>query len=370
MILYNSSPVFMLSQMSCYRLQNILTALPACVNITYNPQPCYLIFTSPPSNNSRVLCSGYSSKNQVKKMEAGHHDLSKVTVFGDPQLLQRKIDAVRLAGPAKLQVIADFDGTLTNYFVNGRRGQSSHGILKQGNAEYDDKRQALYEYYHPLEFSPTIPIEEKTKLMEEWWGKTHNLLIEGGLTYDAIKESVASSAIAFRDGVVELFEFLEERDIPVLIFSAGLADIIEEVLRQKVHRSFKNVKIVSNRMVFDNDGRLISFKGKLIHSLNKNEHALEMAAPVHEHFGDGDGPINDNASVKKRTNVLLLGDHLGDLGMSDGLDYETRISAGFLNDNIENNLSNYCKAFDVVYLNDAPMWGVVKLVSQMCSTVN
>jgi 5'-nucleotidase len=70
--------------------------------------------------------------------------------------------------------------------------------------------------------------------------------------------------------------------------------------------------------------------GKLIHSLNKNEHALEMAAPVHEHFGDGDGPINDNASVKKRTNVLLLGDHLGDLGMSDGLDYETRISAGFL----------------------------------------
>ncbi|KAJ6717440.1 5'-NUCLEOTIDASE [Salix purpurea] len=364
MILYNSSPVFMLSQMSCYRLQNILTALPACINITYSPQPCYFTFTSPPSNNSRVLCY------QVKKMEAGHHDLSKVTVAGDPQLLQKKIDAVRLAGPSKLQVIADFDGTLTKYFVNGRRGQSSHGILKQGNAEYDDKRQALYEYYHPLEFSPTIPIQEKTKLMEDWWGKTHNLLIEGGLTYDAIKESVSSSAIAFRDGVVELFEFLEERNIPVLIFSAGLADIIEEVLRQKVHRSFKNVKIVSNRMVFDNNGRLISFKGKLIHSLNKNEHALEMAAPVHEHFGDVDGPINDNASVKERTNVLLLGDHLGDLGMSDGLDYETRISAGFLNDNIENNLVNYRKAFDVVYLNDAPMWGVVKLVSQMCSTVN
>ncbi|CAK7325174.1 unnamed protein product [Dovyalis caffra] len=314
-------------------------------------------------------------------MEEGHHDLSKDTVVGDPQLLQKKIDAVRLGGPAKLQVIADFDGTLTKYFVNGCRGQSSHGILRQGNAEYDDKRQALYEHYHPLEFSPTIPVEEKTKLMEEWWGKTHNLLIEGGLTYDAIRESVAGSAIAFRDGVVEFFEFLEERDIPVLIFSAGLADIIEEVslqdmlsgdsvLRQKVHRSFKNVKIVSNRMVFDNDGRLISFKGKLIHSLNKNEHALEMAAPVHEHFGDADGPINDNASVKKRTNVLLLGDHLGDLGMSDGLDYETRISAGFLNDNIENNLSSYRKAFDVVYLNDAPMWGVVKLVSQMCSTVN
>ena len=51
----------------------------------------------------RVLCY------QVKKMEAGHHDLSKVTVAGDPQLLQKKIVAVRLAGPSKLQVFLFFD---------------------------------------------------------------------------------------------------------------------------------------------------------------------------------------------------------------------------------------------------------------------
>ncbi|KAL5999266.1 hypothetical protein ACLOJK_040716 [Asimina triloba] len=121
-----------------------------------------------------------------------------------------------------------------------------------------------------------------------------------------------------------------ERDVPVLIFSAGLADIIEEVLRQKLHRSFKNVRIVSNRMVFNDDGRLVGFKGKTIHVLNKNEHALEMAAPVHDHLGDDDGTADDTASVKKRTNVLLLGDHLGDLGMSDGLNYENRIAVGFL----------------------------------------
>lgn len=72
------------------------------------------------------------------------------------------------------------------------------------------------------------------------------------------------------------------------------------------------------------------YAGKTIHSLNKNEHALDMAAPLHEHFGDTDGPNYDNASVKNRTNVLLLGDHIGDLGMSDGLKYETRISVGFL----------------------------------------
>lgn len=46
---------------------------------------------------------------------------------------------------------------------------ASHGLLQQGNQVYDAKRQALYEYYHPLEISPDIPIEEKTKLMEEWY---------------------------------------------------------------------------------------------------------------------------------------------------------------------------------------------------------
>lgn len=296
-------------------------------------------------------------------------DRSKVAepVVGDLHFLQNKIDAIKRAGPSKLQVIADFDATLTRYWINGSRGQSSHSLLQQGNPEYDSKRHQLYEHYHPLEFSPTIPIEEKAGLMEEWWGKTHALLIEGGLTYDAIKKSVANANIAFRDGVVELFEFLEEKNIPVLIFSAGLADIIEEVLRQKLHRSFKNVKVVSNRMSFDENGCLVSFIGKTIHVLNKNEHALDMAGPIHDQFGQVDGPTNNYASVKSRTNVLLLGDHIGDLGMSDGLEYENRISVGFLNDNVENCLDSYREAFDVLYLNDASMWGVVKLASGLCS---
>ncbi|KAL6552624.1 hypothetical protein OROHE_007988 [Orobanche hederae] len=307
-------------------------------------------------------------------------------MVGDPQLLQSKITSIRLGGPSKLQVIADFDATLTKYWIDGQRGHSSHGLLQQGNPEYDLKRQKLYEHYHPLEIDPTIPLDEKAKLMEEWWEKTHALLTEGGLTYSAIESSVAKSRIAFRDGVTELFELLEvlyepnpllpmgfgfERsNVPVLIFSAGLADIIEEVLRQKLHKSFKNVRIVSNRMDFDQNGNLVSFKGKTIHVLNKNEHAIDMAGPVHDQLGDVNGVAADISSVKLRTNVLLLGDHIGDLGMSDGLNYSTRISVGFLNDNIEGSCDSYRNAFDVIYMNDTSMRGVVKLVSQLCSTVD
>lgn len=45
----------------------------------------------------------------------------------------------------------------------------SHALLQQENPEYDLKRQKLYEYYHPLEIDPAIPLDEKAKLMEEWY---------------------------------------------------------------------------------------------------------------------------------------------------------------------------------------------------------
>ncbi|KHN06641.1 Cytosolic 5'-nucleotidase III [Glycine soja] len=177
-------------------------------------------------NNNYICRVSFSSSVCGKNLQMEEMKVASDLLVGDPASLEKKIDAIRFG--------------------------ASHGLLQQGNPEYNAKRHQLYEYYHPLEFSPTIGLEEKTKLMEEWWGKTQGLLVEGGLTYDSIRQSVGNANIPFREG---------ERDAPVLIFSAGLADIIEEVLRQKLHRSFKNVRIVSNRMVFDDDGRLVTFKG-------------------------------------------------------------------------------------------------------------
>lgn len=36
---------------------------------------------------------------------------------------------------------------------------------------------------------------------------------------------------------------------------------IYQVFTQKLHRSFENIKIISNRMLFDDNGQLVSFKG-------------------------------------------------------------------------------------------------------------
>ncbi len=55
---------------------------------------------------------------------------------------------------------------------------------------------------------------------------------------------------ARREGCSELMERLHAHDVPLLVFSAGLGNVIEEVLRQQAH-IHDNVKIVSNMMSFN-----------------------------------------------------------------------------------------------------------------------
>lgn len=54
----------------------------------------------------------------------------------------------------------------------------------------------------------------------------------------------------FREGYENFFDKLHEHNIPVFIFSAGIGDILEEVIHQAgVYHP--NVKVVSNFMDFD-----------------------------------------------------------------------------------------------------------------------
>lgn len=56
--------------------------------------------------------------------------------------------------------------------------------------------------------------------------------------------------LSIRDGYKGFFDLLDEHHIPLLIFSAGVGDVLEEVIHQnQVFRP--NVRIISNYMDFD-----------------------------------------------------------------------------------------------------------------------
>lgn len=152
---------------------------------------------------------------------------------------------------------------------------------------------------------------------------------------------------ALRDGTHEIFSLAHEMNVPVLVFSAGLGDSIQAVLRHE-QIMLPNVKLVSNFLKYDS-GLVDGFSDEypLIHTFNKNETVLEGT----EYYD----------MVHNRTNVILMGfvfilihlqvnfflnnfpypiflyysDSLADAGMAEGVPKTSSIlKIGFLFDHV------------------------------------
>ncbi|CAJ1076200.1 cytosolic 5'-nucleotidase 3-like [Xyrichtys novacula] len=259
----------------------------------------------------------------------------------DPQKVQEILESMVKAGSNTVQVISDFDMTLTRFAYNGKRCPTCHNILDNSDlisSECKEKLKELLNTYYPIEIDSSRSIEEKLPLMVEWWTKAHELLVQQEIRKDLLAGVVRTSDAMLREGYEVFFNRLRDHSIPLLIFSAGIGDILEEVIRQaEVFHS--NVKVFSNYMDFDESGVLKAFKGELIHIYNKREGALLNTG----HFQE----------LRTRPNVLLLGDSLGDLTMADGVqDMENILKIGFLNDKVEERKPSYLDSYDIVLVKD------------------
>ncbi|XP_029382884.1 7-methylguanosine phosphate-specific 5'-nucleotidase-like [Echeneis naucrates] len=272
-------------------------------------------------------------------------ELSKGSVLiRERSRVEETLQAMRRAGVSSLQVISDFDRTLTRFTHNGKTVATTHNILDNRllmNEDATRKMKELLNTYYPIEIDSNRSAEEKLPLMVEWWTKVHELLIQQKIRKDMLTQAVKESNAMLRDGYKEFFEHLAEHQVPLLIFSAGVGDILEEVIRQnQVFHS--NVHIISNYMDFDQTGVLQAFKGPLIHTFNKREGALSHAAGLRE--------------LQGRPNVLLLGDSLGDLTMADGVSKPHNIlTIGFLNDQVEERKELYANSFGIILVKDETM---------------
>ncbi|KAJ2950404.1 hypothetical protein O0L34_g8646 [Tuta absoluta] len=131
------------------------------------------------------------------------------------------------------------------------------------------------------------------------------------------------------------------QQVPVLVFSAGLGESVTAALKAADYL-LPNVKVVSNFLEFDEQDRIIGIKGEVIHTYNKNETAIK-GTDYYE-------------MVKSRSNVILMGDNIGDAGMAEGMEHcDVVIKVGFLGHKAEGNLENYLNKFDIVLVNEPTM---------------
>uniref|UniRef100_A0A8C4LAS8 5'-nucleotidase, cytosolic IIIB n=1 Tax=Equus asinus TaxID=9793 RepID=A0A8C4LAS8_EQUAS len=153
------------------------------------------------------------------------------------------------------EVISDFDMTLSRFAYNGKRCPSSHNILDDSKIISEECRKELkmlLHHYYPIEIDPHRTIKEKLPHMVEWWTKAHNLLCQQKIQKSQIAQVVRESNAMLREGYKTFFNTLYQNNVPLFIFSAGIGDILEEIIQQmKVFHP--NIHIVSNYMDFDED---------------------------------------------------------------------------------------------------------------------
>uniref|UniRef100_A0A3Q4BLP3 Uncharacterized protein n=1 Tax=Mola mola TaxID=94237 RepID=A0A3Q4BLP3_MOLML len=145
------------------------------------------------------------------------------------------------------KVISDFDMTLTRFAHNGKRCPTSYS---NSPLKFSLQLKELLNKYYPIEINASLSVEEKLPLMVEWWTKAHELLLQQEIRKDLLAVVVKESEAMLRDGYKLFFDHLQEHSIPLLILSAGIGDILEEVIRQ-AGVFHPNIKVLSNFMDFD-----------------------------------------------------------------------------------------------------------------------
>lgn len=87
-----------------------------------------------------------------------------------------------------------------------------------------------------IEFDPNLTKEEKTPHMVTWWSTAHEKMIEASLTRAQVEAAVKSSEIILRENEAAFFDKL--KNLPILLFSAGIADIVQAAMVYKANAGF------------------------------------------------------------------------------------------------------------------------------------
>lgn len=266
-------------------------------------------------------------------------------LIADQAALQDKIAQLKSQTKnEQLCVVSDWDRTLTKARTEDGQDATSYSAIAHGaylGEAYRVEMDHLYARYRPIEISQTISHREKQKAMRDWWTAALAMMQKYGLTEEVIEDIAIRDFMRLRDGSIDLFKILADREIPLLILSAGIGNVIAKYLKVRALLT-SNVAITANKLIFEH-GAVAGFCEPVIHSFNKARHA----------------------SVSRGC-VLLIGDTIEDAQMVNDAQANCIIRVGFLNESVEENSATYLRAYDVVICNDASMVPVIELLETLC----
>ena len=203
-----------------------------------------------------------------------------------------KISSLKLED---IYLVFDFDRTITR-----GNSETSWSIIENSSLidrGYKLDSRKLYNYYRRIEIDNYISDSAKNMLMEQWTRKQLKLLSKYNMNEELFRQLMLYNKLKFRNGVDTFFKKMNDLNIPIIIVSAGLGNIVFESLKQN-NCLYNNVHLISNMLKFENN--LIEIEGNLVNSTNKNNI-----------------PISNNIynEIKNKKSIILFGDQISDLSV-------------------------------------------------------
>lgn len=243
-------------------------------------------------------------------------------------------------------VFMDYDKTITSSESQDSWDASANKEVMGENLKKDMDK--YYKKYGFIEFDYHIDKDKREKYIIEWYDKCMDLYYQYGLTKEKLQDSIDNSKLILRKGAKDFLFKLYENNVPVIIFSAGIGNVIEQFLKNE-ECYYNNITIIGNFIKFDENGDMIKFSDDMIHSLNKNIDKLS------------DYKLKEK--IEEKEYRIVIGDLVEDINMMGEYPEHKSLKIGFLNKNITKNLEVYRKNFDIVLTEENNFYDIEKYIN-------
>jgi 5'-nucleotidase len=123
----------------------------------------------------------------------------------------------------------DFDHT-----ISSASSLTSYGIFSDvpfASQKFIAARKKQFQYFRNEELNPNYPKDQWNKIMKQWAEEAIDLISQH--VDEHYMEKLISHAqknMRIRDGVIEFCKELKKLEIPLIVFSAGVKNVIQPVL--------------------------------------------------------------------------------------------------------------------------------------------
>ena len=277
------------------------------------------------------------------------------------------------SNPGNIIFITDFDYTITkryNYQKNSTLFSSyrfyDESLIGGNQQKILDIQNQLCNEYMKYETDSTYDKKIREQKVHEFYSKSLDVYINPKFTRNSIGKMLEKfkEKYELRKYTKELFELLIKLDIPIVIVSGGVKEVIIDLLKTSINNfekylSEKKIIIIANELYFEEGKGCIGHSTNVIYAFNKSNFVKET--------------IKNNFPQVK--NVIVMGDHLNDFDSVQDLEIDKNdiIGIGFVNikpeilndetkkEIIKKNVEEYNNVYDVNLIGDNDFDFIIKL---------